>query len=140
MLHCGAPAAAPYCSEEYHLPAEQGDRAGGPSAIPEAPETTLPRLAALSRAPPSLLLQWQLLEILYAYCSTMHLFQGDWAFDAMVRHPHDGCSVLMPLRCAALNSSTLQKLEDLEALHMGEHCVQVTSPVLHLGTPPVMRL
>ena len=139
MLHCGAPAAAPYRSEEYYLPAEQGDRAGGPGAIPGAPETALPRLAALSRAPPSSLLQWQLLEILYAYCSTMHLFQGDWAFDAVVRHPHDGCSVLN-WRCIVLNLSTLQILEDPEALHIGQHCVQVKHPVLHLGRPSVMRL
>ena len=79
------------------LHADQGDCATGASAIPEAPKAALPRLAALSRAPPSPLLQWQLLEILYAYCSTMHLFQGDWAFDAMVSHPDDGCTAPMPL-------------------------------------------
>ena len=85
------------------LPADQGDRARGPSAIPEPPETALPRLAALTRAPPSPLLQWQLLEILYAYCSAMHLFQGDWAFDAMVRH--HGCSALMMLRSSGLRQT-----------------------------------
>ena len=44
----------------------------------------LPRLGALSRAEPSPLLQWQLVEILYAYCTAMHLYQGDWASDAVV--------------------------------------------------------
>ena len=85
-----------------HLPADQGDHARGPSAIPEAPETALPRLAALSRAPPSPLLQWQLLELLYAYCSTMHLFQGDWASDAVVRLLDDGCSSLIVLHSPGL--------------------------------------
>lgn len=55
------------------------------SAIPDPPESALPRLAALSRATPSPLLQWQLLELLYAYCMVMHLYQGDWASDALVR-------------------------------------------------------
>ena len=55
-----------------------------PSVIPDPPESALPRLGALSKAAPSPLLQWQLLEILYAYCTAMHLYQGDWASDAVV--------------------------------------------------------
>ena len=55
-----------------------------PSTIPEPPEDALPRLAALSSAIPSPLLQWQLVEILYAYCTVMQLYQGAWASDAVV--------------------------------------------------------
>ena len=53
-------------------------------AIPDPPESVLPRLGALSRAEPSPLLRWQLVEILYAYCTAMHLYQGEWASDAVV--------------------------------------------------------
>ena len=63
---------------------DEGVQQREPSAIPAPPEAALPRLATLSRAVPSLLLQWQLVEILYAYCATVHLYQGDWASDAVV--------------------------------------------------------
>ena len=66
-----------HCTDEGVQPWE-------PSAIPAPPEAALPRLAALSRAAPSPLLQWQLVEMLYAYCATVRLYQGDWASDAVV--------------------------------------------------------
>ena len=48
------------------------------SAIPELPHEALPTVASLTRAQPSPLLRWQLLEVLYAYCCTLRTFHGDW--------------------------------------------------------------
>lgn len=64
--------------------AGQDDQVREPSALPDPPESALPRLGVLSSAAPSPLLQWQLAEILYAYCTAMHLYQGEWASDAVV--------------------------------------------------------
>ncbi|BDA48131.1 probable zinc finger HIT domain-containing protein 2 at N-terminal half [Coccomyxa sp. Obi] len=54
----------------------------GPSTdigvIPPPPSTPLPLVATLSKAQPSPLLRWQLVEILYSYCLTMHMYNGDW--------------------------------------------------------------
>jgi hypothetical protein len=52
--------------------------------IPQPPQDPLPPLSALSRAQPSPLLRWQLLDILYAYCITMHLYNGDWRAEPQV--------------------------------------------------------
>ena len=47
--------------------------------LPPPASEPLPPLSSLSSARPSPLLSWQLLELLYAYCFTMRLFNGDWA-------------------------------------------------------------
>ncbi|CAL8462874.1 g2408 [Coccomyxa elongata] len=47
-------------------------------AIPPPPSTPLPLMATLSKAQPSPLLRWQLVQILYSYCLTMHMYNGDW--------------------------------------------------------------
>ena len=53
--------------------------------MPEPPGEPLPKLAALSRLPPSPLLQWQALQLLYAYCLTLRTYHGDWRADPLVR-------------------------------------------------------
>lgn len=57
---------------------------GPESDIPEPPHEPLPKLAALSRAPPSPLLAWQAAELLYAYCLTLLVYNGDWRADPQV--------------------------------------------------------
>ncbi len=57
--------------------------------MPEPPGEPLPRLAALSRAPPSPLLRWQALQLLYAYCLALRTYHGDWRPEPLVR---DLCS------------------------------------------------
>lgn len=60
-------------------PAEGAGAAGaGATTLPAPPSKPLPPLSSLTRAPPSPLLQYQLLDLLYAYCHTLRLYNGDW--------------------------------------------------------------
>lgn len=52
--------------------------------LPAAPQTPLPLLTSLTKAIPSPLLQWQLLDVLYAYCFLMRLYNGDPESDPQV--------------------------------------------------------
>ncbi|XP_051193169.1 uncharacterized protein [Lolium perenne] len=51
------------------------------SEIPEGPESPLPSLKQLTRAEPSPLLTVHLVDILYSYCFTLRLYNGDWHSD-----------------------------------------------------------
>uniref|UniRef100_A0A0D9XLM4 UBX domain-containing protein n=1 Tax=Leersia perrieri TaxID=77586 RepID=A0A0D9XLM4_9ORYZ len=51
------------------------------SEIPEGPESSLPSLKQLTRAEPSPLLAVHLVDILYCYCFTLRLYNGDWHSD-----------------------------------------------------------
>ncbi|GAX83028.1 hypothetical protein CEUSTIGMA_g10455.t1 [Chlamydomonas eustigma] len=47
------------------------------SPLPPLPTHPLPALAALTRASPSSLLRWHVLEVMYTYCLTMAMFNGE---------------------------------------------------------------
>ncbi|KAL6642814.1 hypothetical protein ACP70R_020995 [Stipagrostis hirtigluma subsp. patula] len=49
--------------------------------IPEGPDSPLPSLKQLTRAEPSPLLAVHLVDILYSYCFTLRLYNGDWHSD-----------------------------------------------------------
>lgn len=49
--------------------------------IPEGPESPLPSLKQLTRAEPSPLLAVHLVDVLYSYCFTLRLYNGDWHAD-----------------------------------------------------------
>lgn len=51
--------------------------------IPEGPESPLPLLKQLTRAEPSPLLAVHLVDILYSYCFTLRLYNGDWNSDPL---------------------------------------------------------
>ena len=53
------------------------------SEIPPGPETPLPPLSKLSSKEPSPLLAVHLVDILYSYCFTLRLYNGDWQSDAI---------------------------------------------------------
>ncbi|KMT12437.1 hypothetical protein BVRB_5g103670 isoform B [Beta vulgaris subsp. vulgaris] len=53
------------------------------SEIPPGPETSLPPLKELTSAEPSPLLAFHLVDILYSYCFTLRLYNGDWQSDAI---------------------------------------------------------
>ncbi|KNA14074.1 hypothetical protein SOVF_110720 isoform B [Spinacia oleracea] len=53
------------------------------SEIPPGPETPLPPLKKLTSAEPSPLLAFHLVDILYSYCFTLRLYNGDWSSDAI---------------------------------------------------------
>lgn len=49
--------------------------------IPEGPESPLPSLKQLTRAEPSPQLAVHLVDVLYSYCFTLRLYNGDWHTD-----------------------------------------------------------
>ncbi|KAG2627888.1 hypothetical protein PVAP13_3KG265073 [Panicum virgatum] len=51
--------------------------------MPEGPESPLPALKQLTRAEPSPLLAVHLVDILYSYCFTLRLYNGDWHSDPL---------------------------------------------------------
>jgi hypothetical protein len=51
--------------------------------IPEGPESPLPSLKQLTQAEPSPLLAVHLVDILYSYCFTLRLYNGDWHSDPL---------------------------------------------------------
>ncbi|WVZ57406.1 hypothetical protein U9M48_007794 [Paspalum notatum var. saurae] len=51
--------------------------------IPEGPESPLPSLKQLTKAEPSPLLAVHLVDILYSYCFTLRLYNGDWHSDPL---------------------------------------------------------
>ncbi|KAJ6835428.1 zinc finger HIT domain-containing protein 2 [Iris pallida] len=53
------------------------------SEVPAGPENPLPPLSKLSQASPSPLLAVHLVDILYSYCFTLRLYNGDWHADPL---------------------------------------------------------
>ncbi|XP_038891530.1 zinc finger HIT domain-containing protein 2 [Benincasa hispida] len=115
------------------LPAEQkpttslasGMEAMQSSAIPQAPDTPLPPLSKLSSAEPSPLLAIHLVDIIYSYCFTLRLYNGDWQSDAIG-------SALVVLSVSSVLGQTGQPETVLEAL---SSCLEQTcSPTYrHVG-------
>lgn len=58
-------------------PGVTGDGSALTSQLPEVPCTPLPPLATLTKAQPSPLLRWQLLDVLFTYCLVARLFNGE---------------------------------------------------------------
>lgn len=54
-----------------------------PSDIPPGPEARLPSVSKLSPTAPSPLLTVHLVDIIYSYCFTLHLYNGDWQSNAL---------------------------------------------------------
>lgn len=83
-------------------------------AIPPPPSTPLPLMATLSKAQPSPLLRWQLVEILYSYCLTMHMFNGDWTSHPQVSSPHN-VTLLAMGSCSTVHKWLLQTRQHVMA-------------------------
>jgi hypothetical protein len=64
----------------------------GINEIPEGPESPLPSLKQLTKAEPSPLLAVHLIDMLYSYCFTLRLYNGDWRAD-----PFGASSVAMSI-------------------------------------------
>lgn len=61
---------------------EAAGQAALSSTLPVPPSRPLPPLAVLTKAAPSPLLQYQLLDLLYAYCLTLRRYNGDYQWEA----------------------------------------------------------
>jgi hypothetical protein len=80
-------------------------------STPPPPSEPLPRLTDLFAGVPSPHLRWHVLEVLYAYCLTLRLFNGEYAAD-----PVDaasllvGSSAVLSAAAAALNAPAAAEL------------------------------
>ncbi|KAE9595412.1 hypothetical protein Lal_00031279 [Lupinus albus] len=104
---------------EQELPEDES------SDIPRGPETRLPPLSRLSLKEPSPLLTVHLVDILYSYCFTLRLYNGDWKSDALG-------SVMVVLSVSSVLGQGGQPETALESL---SHCLeQICSPAYrHMG-------
>ncbi|CAL0318573.1 unnamed protein product [Lupinus luteus] len=108
---------------EQELPDDIGSNES--TDIPFGPETPLPPLSTLSSKEPSPLLTVHLVDILYSYCFTLRLYNGDWRSDALG-------SVMVVLNVSLVLGQGGQPETVLEAL---SHCLeQICSPAYrHMG-------
>lgn len=68
-------------TEDTAMPYPMTDQEASVNEIPEGPESPLPSLKQLTKAEPSPLLAVHLVDILYSYCFTLRLYNGDWRSD-----------------------------------------------------------
>lgn len=95
------------------------------NGIPPGPEDPLPPIKKLSAADPSPLLAVHLIDIIYSYCFTLRLYNGDWLSD-----PAGSSLVLLSISSVLGQGGQPQTV--LEAL---SHCLEQTcSPGFrHMG-------
>ncbi|KAL6974303.1 hypothetical protein U1Q18_028484 [Sarracenia purpurea var. burkii] len=93
--------------------------------VPRGPETPLPPVSKLSSTEPSPLLAIHLVDIIYSYCFTLRLYNGDWQSD-----PIGSAMVVISLSSVLGESGKPETV--LEAL---SHCLEQTcSPAFrHIG-------
>lgn len=73
----------PIFKQEASVPSEEDSENNEPSEIPPGPETPLSPISKLSSTEPSPLLAIHLVDILYSYCFTLRVYNGDWRSDAL---------------------------------------------------------
>lgn len=71
----------PLTNNEQLLSSENDIESDQSNGIPPGPEDPLPPIKKLSTADPSPLLAVHLIDILYSYCFTLRLYNGDWLSD-----------------------------------------------------------
>ncbi|KAL9233780.1 hypothetical protein vseg_008732 [Gypsophila vaccaria] len=93
--------------------------------VPPGPETPLPPLKKLTSAEPSPLLAFHMVDILYSYCFTLRLFNGDWQSDCV------GASTVV----LSVSSGLGQGLQPESMLEAVSNCLEQTcSPAFrHMG-------
>ncbi|KAA8526105.1 hypothetical protein F0562_007795 [Nyssa sinensis] len=84
--------------------------------IPPGPETPLPPVSKLSSTEPSPLLAVHLVDIIYSYCFTLRLYNGDWQSDALG-------SAMVILSISSVMGQSGQPETVLEAV---SHCLEQT--------------
>ncbi|KAF3434212.1 hypothetical protein FNV43_RR25315 [Rhamnella rubrinervis] len=73
----------PLAKQEASMLTENDPQSNQASEIPPGPETPLPPVSKLSSTQPSPLLAVHLVDIIYSYCFTLRLYNGDWQSDAI---------------------------------------------------------
>ncbi|BBH03508.1 HIT-type Zinc finger family protein [Prunus dulcis] len=71
----------PLANEEESMSTEDDLESNQASEIPPGPDTPLPPVSKLSSTKPSPTLAVHLVDIIYSYCFTLRLYNGDWLSD-----------------------------------------------------------
>ncbi|KAF5734960.1 HIT-type Zinc finger family protein [Tripterygium wilfordii] len=113
-------------AKQESMPSPQDDLENDQSSeIPRGPETPLPPVSRVCSSEPSPLLAIHLVDIIYSYCFTLRLYNGDWQSDAL------GSSMVV-LSVSSVLGQGRQPESVLEAL---SHCLEQTcsSAFKHMG-------
>lgn len=115
----------PLVKEDTAVSSEDGIESDPLHDVPLGPDSPLPSVSKLSAAGPSPLLAVHLVDIMYSYCFTLRLYNGDWQSD-----PIGSATVLLSIS-SVLGQGGLPETV-LEAL---SHCMEQTcSPAFrHMG-------
>ncbi|KAJ0053380.1 hypothetical protein Pint_00395 [Pistacia integerrima] len=73
----------PLDKHEVSVPPDHDTESSESTEIPPGPETPLPPVSKLSSTEPSPLLVFHLVDMIYSYCFTLRLYNGDWQSDAL---------------------------------------------------------
>ncbi|KAL3362509.1 hypothetical protein AABB24_015085 [Solanum stoloniferum] len=115
----------PLVKEDTAVSSEDGIESDPLHDIPLGPDSPLPSVSKLSAAGPSPLLAVHLVDIMYSYCFTLRLYNGDWQSD-----PIGSATVLLSVSSVLGQGGQPETV--LEAL---SHCMEQTcSPAFrHMG-------
>ncbi|RVW91688.1 Zinc finger HIT domain-containing protein 2 [Vitis vinifera] len=115
----------PLIKQETSVSSEDDPESNQANEIPPGPETPLPPVSKLIATEPSPLLTVHLVDILYSYCFTLRIYNGDWRSDAL------GSAMVLLSISSVLGQAGLPETI-LEAV---SHCLEQTcSPAYrHLG-------
>ncbi|KAF9605146.1 hypothetical protein IFM89_014137 [Coptis chinensis] len=73
----------PVHQKDITMPAQHSMESGHSSDVPAGPETPIPPICKLTSTHPSPLLSVHLVDVVYSYCFTLRLYNGDWHSDAL---------------------------------------------------------
>ncbi|KAK1408199.1 hypothetical protein QVD17_39834 [Tagetes erecta] len=93
--------------------------------FPPGPETALPPVNKLSSTEPSPLLAIHLVDILYSYCFTLRLFNGDWESD-----PVDSAMVVLSISLVLGQTGQPETVSEVVSYCLEQAC---SSAFRHLG-------
>lgn len=115
----------PLVKEDTAVSSEDGIESDPLHDVPLGPDSPLPSVSKLSAAGPSPLLAVHLVDIMYSYCFTLRLYNGDWQSD-----PIGSATVLLSVSSVLGQGGQPETV--LEAL---SHCMEQTcSPAFrHMG-------
>ncbi|KAF9604818.1 hypothetical protein IFM89_010359 [Coptis chinensis] len=73
----------PVHQKDITMPAQHSMESGHSGDVPAGPETPIPPICKLTSTHPSPLLSVHLVDVVYSYCFTLRLYNGDWHSDAL---------------------------------------------------------
>ncbi|KAE8662018.1 hypothetical protein F3Y22_tig00113721pilonHSYRG00093 [Hibiscus syriacus] len=134
---------------QHTVSPEDDPESNQPSEIPHGPETPLPSLCKLISTEPSPLLTVHLVDILYSYCFTLRMYNGDWQSDAVgsamvvlsissVLGQAGQPETLSEALCYCLEQTCSPAYRDIGGFQFGLTIVDDVTSLLSLGGPALV--